>query len=203
MAFGSGSWYRRRALVRAGLAPGMRVLDVAIGTGLVAHEALRLVGPRGSVIGVDLSAGMLARAAATLPIPLLQGRSEAMPFRSAHFDFASLGYALRHLDHAAAFAEIFRVLRPGGIACILEISMPASPVLRHLLGLYIGRVVPRLARLTGSRPVTADLWKYFWHTIEHAVPPADVVRNLEAAGFRDARRHLAQRIFSEYTARKP
>jgi demethylmenaquinone methyltransferase/2-methoxy-6-polyprenyl-1,4-benzoquinol methylase len=203
MAFGSGSWYRRRALGRAGLVSGMRVLDVAAGTGLVAHEALRLVGDRGSVVGVDLSAGMLARAAATLPIPLLQGRSEALPFRSAQFDFASLGYALRHLDQAATFAEMFRVLRPGGIACILEISAPASPLLRRLLGLHIGRVVPLLARATGSRAVTADLWKYYWHTIEQAVPPARVVRNLEAAGFEDARRRLVQHVFSEYTARKP
>src|SRR5687768_6066509 len=51
MALGSGSWYRRRALRRAGLATGMRALDVAIGTGLVAREAIEIVGPRGTVVG--------------------------------------------------------------------------------------------------------------------------------------------------------
>lgn len=203
MAFGSGGWYRRCALGRAGLIPGMRVLDVAIGTGLVAQEALRIVGPRGSLVGIDLSAGMLRRAAVTLPVPLFQGRSEALPFRTSQFDFASVGYALRHLDQPTTFAEMFRVLRPGGIACILEISTPASSILRHLLGLYIGRIVPLLASLTGSRAVTSDLWKYFWHTVENAVPPAGVLHALQAAGFTDARRHLVQSIFSEYTARKP
>src|SRR5580658_909763 len=57
MAFGSGSWYRRRALERAGLRPGMRVLDIGTGTGLTAREAFALVGPSGEVTGVDPSTG--------------------------------------------------------------------------------------------------------------------------------------------------
>ncbi|MGH8698651.1 MAG: class I SAM-dependent methyltransferase, partial [Burkholderiales bacterium] len=64
LAFGSGSWYRRQALLRAGLAPGMRMLDVAVGTGLVAREAVRILGDPRSVVGVDPSAGMMAAAGA-------------------------------------------------------------------------------------------------------------------------------------------
>ena len=203
MAFGSGAWYRRRALRRAGLTPGMDVLDIATGTGLVAREALGIVGPAGTVTGVDVSAGMLARAAAWLPGRLVQGRSEALPFRDAQFDFVSLGYALRHLDQPVAFSEMLRVLRPGGIACILEITAPSAPILRHALGLYVGRIVPFMARLIGSRRVTRDLWRYFWDTIEHALPHTVGLQNLSAAGFHDARRDLVQGIFSEYTARKP
>jgi demethylmenaquinone methyltransferase/2-methoxy-6-polyprenyl-1,4-benzoquinol methylase len=203
MAFGSGAWYRRMALRRSGLTPGMRVLDVAVGTGLVAREALRIVGPEGTVTGVDVSAGMLARAAVSLPIRLVQGLSETLPFRGERFDFVSLGYALRHLDQPVAFAEMSRVLRPGGIVCIIEISAPAIPILRMALGLYIGRVMPRAARLLGSKTAAGDLYRYFWHTIEHALPPATVLRNLSTAGFVDARRRLLQGIFAEYTARKP
>src|ERR1700727_1550039 len=62
MAFGSGSWYRRRALQRAGLEAGMRVLDIGTGTGLTAREAFGLVGPSGEVTGVDPSTGMMERA---------------------------------------------------------------------------------------------------------------------------------------------
>jgi demethylmenaquinone methyltransferase/2-methoxy-6-polyprenyl-1,4-benzoquinol methylase len=202
MAFGAGSWYRQMALVRAGLAPGMRVLDVAIGTGSVAREALRVVGSAGRVTGIDVSAGMLARAA-TLPVQLVLGASESLPFRASQFDFLSVGYALRHLDQPATFREALRVLRPGGIALILEISRPTGPLLRHALGLYIGRVVPMAAQLLGARAVTLDLWKYFWHTIEHASQPAAVLENLAAAGFTSVRRHLVGRILSEYTARRP
>src|SRR5687768_7182807 len=67
MALGSGSWYRRGALRRSGLTPGMRVLDVATGTGLVAREAAAIVGERPALIGVDPSAGMLAQARRSLP----------------------------------------------------------------------------------------------------------------------------------------
>jgi len=203
MAFGSGAWYRRRALRNAGLTRGMHVLDVATGTGLVAREALGIVGPQGTVTGVDVSAGMLARAKAWLPGRLVRGRSEALPFRDAQFDFVSVGYALRHLDQPVAFAEMLRVLRPGGIVCILEITAPTAPILRHALGLYVGRIVPLMARVLGSRRVTRDLWRYFWDTIEHALPPATGLQNLSAAGFQHARRDLLQGIFSEYTARKP
>src|SRR4051794_22753257 len=59
LALGSGRWYRRQALRRAGLVESMRVLDVASGTGLVAREAIGIVGPRGRVFGVDPSIGML------------------------------------------------------------------------------------------------------------------------------------------------
>jgi demethylmenaquinone methyltransferase/2-methoxy-6-polyprenyl-1,4-benzoquinol methylase len=55
LAFGSGSWYRRQALQRAGLAQGMHVLDVGFGTGLVAREALAVIGPHGRLVGVDPS----------------------------------------------------------------------------------------------------------------------------------------------------
>jgi demethylmenaquinone methyltransferase/2-methoxy-6-polyprenyl-1,4-benzoquinol methylase len=63
LAFGSGSRYRREALIRAGLAPGMRMLDVAVGRGLVSRQAVRIVGEGGSVTGIDPSARMMARAA--------------------------------------------------------------------------------------------------------------------------------------------
>jgi demethylmenaquinone methyltransferase/2-methoxy-6-polyprenyl-1,4-benzoquinol methylase len=203
MAFGSGAWYRRTALGRSGLRPGMRVLDVACGTGLVAREARRIVGPEGAVTGVDVSAGMLARAARWLPRAIAQGRSEQLPFRTGQFDFVSVGYALRHLDQPATFAEILRVLRPGGIACVLEMSAPGSPVLRRALGIYVGHVVPLLSRVMGTRMVTRNLWRYYWSTIEHAAPATAVLQNLTAAGFAEARRHMVQGLFAEYTARKP
>jgi len=60
--FGSGNWFRRRALMRAGLRPGMQLLDVATGTGLLARVAKSVVGPAGRVVGVDPSSGMLREA---------------------------------------------------------------------------------------------------------------------------------------------
>src|SRR5688572_3367853 len=89
MAWGSGSWYRRQALKRSGLTEGMRVLDVATGTGLVAREAVALAGDASRVIGVDPSAGMIAEAGRQLPIRLVRGRAEQLPFADGSFDFLS------------------------------------------------------------------------------------------------------------------
>src|SRR5688572_32581148 len=98
----------------------MKVLDVATGTGLVAREALAIVGAQGSVTGLDPSAGMLEQAR-TLAFSIVRGHGERLPFGPASFDFVSMGYALRHVsDLPALFGEMKRVLRPGGTACVLE-----------------------------------------------------------------------------------
>ncbi|HWR87115.1 MAG TPA: class I SAM-dependent methyltransferase, partial [Acidiferrobacterales bacterium] len=93
MAFGSGPWYRRRALIRAGLKPGMRVLDVAMGTGLVAREAMALVGASGQVIGLDPSIGMVSEAKRRLELSVVLGRGELLPLQAQTFNFLSMGYA--------------------------------------------------------------------------------------------------------------
>src|SRR3954471_5610054 len=127
MALGSGSWYRRTALRRAGLAAGMRVLDVAIGTGLVAREEVGIVGDPSLVLGLDPSPGMLAQAVQNLSVRVVMGRAEQLPLGDAQFDFLSMGYALRHIsDLSKAFAEFHRVVRPGGTVCILEITPPRN-----------------------------------------------------------------------------
>jgi demethylmenaquinone methyltransferase/2-methoxy-6-polyprenyl-1,4-benzoquinol methylase len=202
LAFGSGRWYRRNALQRAGLAAGDEVLDVGIGTGLVAREALTLIGRRGRLVGVDPSPGMMGEVA--LPgVELLAGRAEALPRADESSDFVSMGYALRHLaDLGAAFAEFHRVLRPGGRLLILEITRPASRAATALLKVYMRAVVPTLARVLARRPQTSELWRYFWDTIEACVPPATVLDALRNAGFHDVQRYVELGIFSEYTAVK-
>src|SRR3954471_18292565 len=73
LSLGTGRWYRRRALLRAGLAPGMSIADVACGTGLVAREGALIVGPHGRVVGVDPSEGMLAQARRYAGVSALAG----------------------------------------------------------------------------------------------------------------------------------
>lgn len=202
LAWGTGPWYRRQALRRAGLTPGVEVLDVGIGTGLVAREALALIGPAGRLTGVDPSRGMLDQV--RLPgVRLLEGRAEALPCPDGSCDFLSLGYALRHIgDLTAAFAEFHRVLRPGGRLLMLEISRPRSAVAQAVLRCYMRTVVPLVARCVARGQDTAQLWRYYWDTIEACIPPEQVLEALRAAGFRDVRRHVEVGVFSEYTAWK-
>jgi demethylmenaquinone methyltransferase/2-methoxy-6-polyprenyl-1,4-benzoquinol methylase len=200
LALGSGSWYRRQALLRAGLAPGMRMLDVAVGTGLLAREAVRILGDAGSVVGVDPSAGMLAVAAAGGP-KLVQGRAERLPFADAAFDFLSLGYALRHVsDLAGILGEFRRVLKPGGRLLLLEITLPEGRLARAALKGYMRRVVPWLSRVVARHPETPRLYRYYWDTIEACVPPGQVLATIAAAGFAGADRVVQLGIFSEFRA---
>ncbi len=204
MAMGTGRLYRREALRRAGLVAGMRVLDVAIGTGLVAREASRLAGDPRRIIGLDPSAGMLAEARRQLGVTGVRGVGEQLPIATASIDFLSMGYALRHLaDLGVTFNEFFRVLRPGGIVCVLELTRPASRVGFAALRLYMRRIVPILTRLRTRNAQAEQLMRYFWDTVECCVPPERILVALEGAGFEDVRRTLAVGLFSEYTGRKP
>jgi len=201
MAFGSGRWYRRQALVRAGLGPGMEVLDVAVGTGLVAREAVSIVGDPRLVTGLDPSIGMLRASSTPLDIVAVQGVAESLPFESERFDFVSMGFALRHMsDVSLVFDELHRVLRPGGRACVLEITRPSGVVAHAVLKAYMRGLVPVLARVFARHRDTAHLMKYYWDTIDACVPPARVLDGLAAAGFENVSRHVELGIFSEYRA---
>jgi len=202
LGLGSGSWYRREALIRAGLQRGMRIADVGVGTGLVAREAAAVVGDPRLVIGIDPSAGMMQQARLPQEIRLVQGTAEAIPLDDSSFDFVSMGFALRHVSSlSAAFREFRRVLRPGGRVCILEITRPENRLHYHLLRLYAYRIVPTLARLLANDRQTVKMWRYYWETIDACVPPAQVVQALGDAGFVDVRRHVVLGMFSEYQAR--
>ena len=201
-ALGNGSRYRRLALLRAGLKPGMRVLDVAAGTGLVTREALSIVGDS-NVTGLDPSGAMMRSGLQALPVALVQGMAERLPFADSQFDFISMGFALRHVaDLPAVFREFHRVLRPDGIVCVLEITPPENAFSRRLLKLYLGSIVPFASRLLARHAETPRLFRYFWDTIEACVPPAQVLEAMASANLDRARRHLEARVFSEYTARR-
>lgn len=204
IGFGSGSWYRHEALLRAGLKPGMKVLDVGVGTGLVACRAAQIVGDPALVTGVDPSPGMMHNAHVPAGVTLLHGRAEQIPCPDASFDFVSMGYALRHLsDIDAAFREFRRVLRPGGRLCLLEITRPDSRLLHLLLKGYLRGIVPGLARFTSTNTRTPQMWAYYWDTIEACVPARTVLESMRAAGFAGVERHVELKIFSEYRGVAP
>ena len=200
MSFGSGQWYRGWVLQRAGLRRGMKLLDVATGTGLVARTAAGVVGDSRAVVGVDPSGGMLREARKAFSGPLAQGRIEELPFRDGLFDFVSIGYALRHAaDLGVAFQECRRVLKPGGRLVVLEISRPPSPALRAAIRVYLTRVLPFVLRTAHARL----LMQYYWETIDACVPAEAIMGVLEHSGFVNVTRKVWGTVHSEYLAEKP
>ncbi|MEM9296059.1 MAG: class I SAM-dependent methyltransferase, partial [Planctomycetota bacterium] len=201
---GSGAWYRRRVLQRLGLKPGESVLDVAIGTGLVAAEALKLIGPQGELVGLDPSPGMLAEARAKVDIQTLEGYAEDIPLEDNRFDALTMGYALRHLGSLEqAFGEYLRVLKPGGRVCLMEIAQPRFWLTRQIVKGYVRYLVPAIARLAGEKPGVAKLWRYYWDTIQTCIDTEAILQALRDAGFEDVRVSKTFGIFREYLGRKP
>jgi demethylmenaquinone methyltransferase/2-methoxy-6-polyprenyl-1,4-benzoquinol methylase len=204
MALGSGSRYRRRALQAAGLRSGMRVFDVGVGTGLVAREAAAICGDPTGVTGVDPSPGMVENAKVPPGVRLVAGSAESIPAGDGEADFLCMGYALRHVaDLSAAFCEFYRVLKPAGRLCLLEITCPDHPWSQTLLKFYMRVMVPVAARLVARHRDTPELMRYYWDTIEACAPPQVIQSALATAGFVEVTRHVALGIFSEYRALKP
>jgi demethylmenaquinone methyltransferase / 2-methoxy-6-polyprenyl-1,4-benzoquinol methylase len=202
-ALGSGTWYRREVLRRNGLRPGMTLLDVAAGTGLVTVAGRELVGPNGKVWALDPSPGMLAELRKKIEVETLVAYAESLPLPDSEVDFISMGYALRHVgDLNLAFAEFLRVLRPGGRVCIMEISRPRSRFLRSLLHFHIAVIVPVLARLTRRHADVKRLWEYYGDTIEAALEPELILDALRRAGFADVTCSVTMGVFREYTGRR-
>jgi demethylmenaquinone methyltransferase / 2-methoxy-6-polyprenyl-1,4-benzoquinol methylase len=203
LAFGTDRFYRKLALRKAGLVPGMRLLDVATGTGLVARAALDLGLKPSEIVGIDPSAGMLRENQRSTGIQLLQGCGENLPVAPDSFDFISMGYALRHVESLPSlFAEFRRVLRPGCRALVLEISRPDSRLLRAILKTYMATIAPVISRFRTSKVELRELLRYYWATIEECVPPESIIEALREAGFRSVERRRFGPVLNDYFAEK-
>ncbi len=196
----SGGRYRGDALLRGGLKAGMRFLDIASGTGVVARTAAPIVTPAGRVICADQSIGMLLAGRSKTRLPIVQTSAEQIAVRSASFDMIAIGFALRHFaDLRIVFEELRRVLVPSGRVLILEITPPRSKVAYGLLEFYMNRIIPFIAGAIGNREMR-KLMHYYWDTVRLCVPPETILSALRDAGFSDVKRHVEMGIFSEYTA---
>jgi demethylmenaquinone methyltransferase/2-methoxy-6-polyprenyl-1,4-benzoquinol methylase len=204
MFLNGGLFYRRFSLWRAGLRPGMRVLDVAIGTAAVSRGATKLVGPKGKVIGIDPSIGMLTQARRNFKGPLIRGVAEHLPLKDSSFDFVTMGIALRHVsDLVGTFREYLRVLKPGGRLWILESHVPQKGIGHSLTRFVWGRVIPGMTLLSTRSRDAKLLMDYYWDTIDQCVQPEAIRSALVTAGFENARYQIIlPGAFCEYSGTK-
>jgi demethylmenaquinone methyltransferase/2-methoxy-6-polyprenyl-1,4-benzoquinol methylase len=180
MTFGMDRGWRRRAVRSLRLAGGALVLDLACGTGDLCTE-LQRNGYR--AVGFDFSHGMLV--AATTSCPLVEADILRLPTRDGVADGATCGFALRNVvDLRAFFAELARVVRPGGRIALLDASEPENRVMRAGHGVYFRQVVPRIGGLLSD----AGAYAYLPRSMAYLPTPPEMVAMLVAAGFPDAER---------------
>jgi demethylmenaquinone methyltransferase / 2-methoxy-6-polyprenyl-1,4-benzoquinol methylase len=183
MSMGRDGRWRRLAVRRSGIRPGGSALDVCCGTGDLAIELRRVVGPSGRVVGLDFSPGMLSLAAVKCPaVEWVQGDALDLPFADATFDAATVGFGVRNLsDLDRGFAELARVVRPGGRVVCLEMSTPPAPV-RPFSQLWTDRGVPVLGRLVAHDP---GAYRYLPESVHRFPPAPEVADVMRRAGLVD------------------
>lgn len=174
----------RIATTRAvGPRKGMRILDLAAGTGtssaaLAAHGA--------HVVAADFSRGMLEegrrRHAGDELIEFVHADATALPFEDDSFDAATISYGLRNVnDPRTALAEMRRVVKPGGRVVIAEFSTPPSPLVRGPYAFYGRHVLPRIAGLINRD--AAEAYRYLNESIEAWPAQEELAAWLREAGF--------------------
>ena len=140
-----------RAVTRSAVAagPGMRVLDLAAGTGT---SSAGYAADGADVVACDFSTGMVAEGRRRHPgIAFVAGDATALPFADGSFDAVTISYGLRNVqDTVGALKEMARVTRPGGRLVVAEFSTPARRPLRSVYRFYLGTALPAAARLVSS-----------------------------------------------------
>jgi demethylmenaquinone methyltransferase/2-methoxy-6-polyprenyl-1,4-benzoquinol methylase len=195
----------RRAAIRALKRHAPRhVLDIACGSGDLALAALeagadRVTAADPSVRMLELAAAKAAKRGLAPGIALLRAAAEDLPCADSSFDAVTVGFGLRNFtDIDKGLAEMRRVLKPGGVAVILEFSRPGHFPVRTLHRLYLKRVIPLLGRLlAGDRAAYA----YLGGSILGFPDGEGLMAILRRAGFsRLECRRLTLGVCSVYTA---
>lgn len=178
MTFRLDTRWRRRAVRELSLGRGSRVLDLASGTGDLCVDLERA----GHVpISIDLSFGMLA--ADRSGAPRVQGDILRLPVAERSVDGVTCGFALRNLvELPAFFAELARVLRPGGRIALLDVGVPRNGLVRWGNGIYFGKVVPKI----GGWLSDPGAYRYLPKSVAYLPEPPEMLDLLRTAGFADA-----------------
>jgi demethylmenaquinone methyltransferase / 2-methoxy-6-polyprenyl-1,4-benzoquinol methylase len=182
----SGGWHRlwkRFTVGQAALRPGMRVLDLATGSGDLARAMARRNGVE--VWMTDINASMLSigrdRAIDDgLSLPVIQCDAERLPFPDGSFDRVTVAFGLRNMTHKdLALAEMVRVLKPGGRALVLEFSRVWKP-LTLPYNAFSFAVLPALGKLIAR---DAQSYRYLAESIRVHPDQESLSGMMEAAGF--------------------
>ena len=210
MTFGIDRLWRRKAVRMLAGRPHADILDVATGTGDLALLLARSLRPA-TVTGIDLSEGMLEVARRKADADSAAKATEAkmtfrtadclrLPMADATYDVVTAAYGVRNFEHLLqGYREMYRVLRPGGTLCVIELSTPTSPLVRPFYRLYTRHIIPLVGRMV-SHDVRA--YSYLPESIA-AVPQGEsMLALMREAGFSATEHHpLTFGVCTIYLAR--
>jgi len=207
MTLGIDMWWRRLAVKRLRALSPTRLLDVATGTGDFAIQLFKSLHPQ-HIMGIDLSQGMLDEARRKVEekglgksISFHQGDCMALEMGDETFDAVTVAFGVRNFEHLQqGYQEMARVLRPGGMLCVLELSTPTHPIIRWFYDLYTLHIIPWIGSIKSG---DKSAYRYLPQSIA-AVPQGDeMLEMMRKAGLREATfKRLTLGVCTIYTAAK-
>lgn len=213
MSFGLHRLWKDHLINRLRPRPGMRLLDIAGGTGDIALKFLKRLKAKGALEGApvtvfDINPEMLEQGRARAMdkgyfghIEWVTGNAESLPFRDDSFEAATIVFGIRNVTRLEkAIAEAFRVLKPGGHYLVMEFSSVPSPLMKDLYDWYSFNVIPKLGKtLAGDE----EAYKYLVESIRKFPPPEIFAGLLKDAGFKRVKTDpLAGGVVTLYSGRK-
>jgi demethylmenaquinone methyltransferase/2-methoxy-6-polyprenyl-1,4-benzoquinol methylase len=184
MSVGLHRAWKAYTVMVADVRPGMRVLDIAGGTGDLALAFAPLVGAQGQVVHTDINEAMLRTGRdrlidAGVSLPTLVCDAEQLPFPDQYFDRVSVAFGLRNMTHKdAALKEMCRVLKPQGRLLVLEFSRVAKP-LQKAYDWYSFNVLPKLGQWVAGDP---DSYRYLAESIRMHPDQAELKTLMQECG---------------------
>ncbi len=194
MSFGIHRLWKFFAASQSGLKPGGQVLDVAAGSGDVSRQLARQVGNTGKVILTDINQDMLDQGKAKMVDAGFVGNieyaiadAENLPFAEDQFDCVSLSFGLRNMTRKEkALSSMFRVIKPGGRALVLEFSKPVISMLGRIYDVYSFNVIPKIGKVISNDEAS---YTYLVESIR-CHPDQDTLREMMlSAGFDEVKYH--------------
>jgi len=185
MSAGLHRLWKAFAVREANVRAGMKVLDIAGGTGDLASAFAPRTGATGEVWLTDINAAMLAEGRDRMldrghMIPLVQCDAEHLPFAASYFDIATVAFGLRNMTHKeVALAEMQRVLKPGGRLLVLEFSRVWRPI-APIYDAYSFNVLPWLGEKVAQ---DAESYRYLAESVRVHPPQDELAEMMEHAGF--------------------
>ena len=191
MTLGIDRWWRRVAVKMVGKSHPRRILDVATGTGDFAIGLYNKIHPQ-LVVGIDLSQGMLDVARKKIAkrglgdaITVQQGDCLEMPFENGEFDAVTVAFGVRNFEHLLqGYQQMHRVLKRGGVLCVIELSTPRNRVVRWFYDLYTLHIIPWFGALKSH---DKSAYRYLPLSIAAVPQGDDMLAIMREAGFKDCK----------------
>lgn len=188
MSMGLHRLWKRAAVSKMQLRSGLRVLDLAGGSGDLTVLISKQLGTSGKVVLSDINPEMLAEGRKRVineglfaAVECVEANAEQLPFADNYFDRIVIGFGLRNVtDKAAALRSMLRVLKPGGLLTVLEFSQPSSSLLNKIYDVYSFQFLPRMGQLIAK---DADSYKYLAESIRMHPDQDSLLAMLQDAGF--------------------